>query len=58
MASAGPIVRPQVPINALYRRRVFSDGTKAGSSYNSVPSQANYAQPYYGAPFILMENWK
>jgi hypothetical protein len=24
---------------------VTSDGSKAGSSYNSVPSQANYAHP-------------
>ena len=33
---------------------VTSDGSKAGSSYNAVPSQANYAQPYFWAPFILM----
>jgi CHAT domain-containing protein len=37
---------------------VTSDGSKAGSSYNSVPLQANYAQPCYWAPFILMGNWK
>jgi len=36
---------------------VTSDGSKAGSSDNSVPSQANYAHPYYWAPFILMGNW-
>jgi CHAT domain-containing protein len=36
---------------------VTSDGSKAGSSHNSVPSQANYAHPYYWAPFILMGNW-
>jgi len=36
---------------------VTSDGSKAGSSYNSVPSQANYVHPHYWAPFILMGNW-
>jgi len=34
-----------------------SDGSKASSSHNSLPPQANYAHPYYWAPFILMGNW-
>ena len=34
---------------------VTSDGSKAGSSYNSVPSQGNLTQPYSGLPSFSWE---
>ena len=34
---------------------VTSDGSKAGSSYNSVPSQANFTEPYSRLPSFSWE---